>query len=92
MTQVVRPPNICTDELSGKSQVDNDEERVWSTTTTTTTTSAAITTKACAEESTAAAPMKQRKFSFKHGKVSPTDENEDDAFGDGDCAENHLEK
>ena len=88
--QVVRPPNICTDELSGKSQVDNDEERAWSTTTT--TTSAAATTKACAEESTAAAPMKQRKFSFKHGKVSATDENEDDAFGDGDCAENHLEK
>ena len=85
VTQVVRPADICTDELSGKSQVDNDEERVWPTT---------ATTKACAEESTAVAPMKQRKFSFKHGKVSAADESEViDAHGDyGVYGENHLDK
>ena len=77
-TQVVRPPNICTDELSGKSQVDNDEERVWQTT---------ATTKACAEESTAVAPMKQRKFSFKHGKVSTKKMKDvDDCHGLDDAA------
>ena len=86
--QVIRPADICTDDLSGKSQVDNNNERAWPATTTTApaaTTTTTTTTKACAEESTGVvAPMKQRKFSFKHGKVSTTDEDEDDAHGDGD--------
>ena len=89
VSQVVRPAEIYTDELSGKLQVDNDEERVWTTTTTTTAlTPTPIATKACAEESTAVAPMKQRKFSFKHGKVS---ESEDDVH-DGDFGKNHLDE
>ena len=79
LPQVVRPPDICTDELSGKSRV--NEETPWPSTTppppTTSTTSNA-------EESTVVAPMKQRKFSFKHGKVSTIDKDGDDTPGDGD--------
>ena len=88
LPQVVRPADICTDELSGKSRVDINEETAWPSTTSppTTTIITATTTStptSKAEESTGVAPMKQRKFSFKHGKVSTTNKDEDDAHGGG---------
>ena len=67
--EVVRPPDICTDELSVKSIVNNNDERCW-TATTPAPPPTITTSKDCSEESSDVAPMKQRKFSFKHGKVS----------------------
>ena len=72
--EVVRPPDICTDELSVKSIVNNNDERCW-TAPTPAPPPTITTSKDCSEESSDVAPMKQRKFSFKHGKVS-TSENE----------------
>ena len=67
--EVVRPPDICTDELSVKSIVNNNDERCW-TAPTPAPPPTITTSKDCSEESSDVAPMKQRKFSFKHGKVS----------------------
>ena len=62
---------------------DNDNVTGWSSTTTTTTPTPTIPTKPCGEEtSEVATAVKQRKFSFKHGKVAADnycdDDNDDD--------------